>query len=279
MAPAAVAQVPPPKEGWSKPERWVWGRISAGQIANFNALDGEEPGGEELDPKTPDGWDEGRKLSPGFLKEILLREPYRSAIPVEGVRIIGGWFPEPVDLAHGRSDRQLWLDRCRFERPANLSHLHVGRVLSLEGSVFAGQNDELVSVNLLQTKVDGQLVMAGVTVAGTLNMNSLDVGQSLFMRDVFKDVVLLGARVGGQLDMDGATVAETLNMDSLDVGQNLFMRDAVFKDVVLLSARVGGQPCPARPSRKRWIWRLSTSGSTCSCATPPLRTWSSGELG
>ena len=49
-----------------------------------------------------------RKLGSEFLKEMLFRETTELVIPAEGVRIVGGWFPEPVDLAHGRLDHQLW---------------------------------------------------------------------------------------------------------------------------------------------------------------------------
>ena len=98
------------EERWSKPERWAWKPICAGQVANFNKDK------DELDPRKPDGWNDERKLSPEFLKEILLQEAYRSATPIMGVRIIGACFPEPIDLAHVRLDRQLWLRQCRFER-------------------------------------------------------------------------------------------------------------------------------------------------------------------
>ena len=90
MASMALAQSsPPPSRQWSEPERWAWEEIQAGRIADFGGRYGIE-----LDPKSPDGWDDGRKLSSGFLKEILFREPYRSAIPIEGVRIGGAWFPD-----------------------------------------------------------------------------------------------------------------------------------------------------------------------------------------
>jgi hypothetical protein len=58
------------EERWSEPERWAWEKIRARQIADFNKDQGE------LDPRTLDGWNDKRKLSPEFLKDILLQECY-----------------------------------------------------------------------------------------------------------------------------------------------------------------------------------------------------------
>jgi hypothetical protein len=221
VASAAAAQdASPPGSGWSEPEQWAWEEIRAGRIADFNAREGN------LEPGKPDGWGDTRKLSPDFLKEILFREPYSSALPIEGVRIVGAWFPEPVDLASGRLTRQLWLHGCRLEEAANLSFLQVDDLLSLEASAFAGQGDGLVSLDLTDAKVGGQLNMAGALVAGGLAMGGLQAGD-LFMRDAaFQDVDLVAAKVAGPLNMAGATVTGKLSMNALEVGQDLFMTGA-----------------------------------------------------
>ena len=138
--------------GWSEPERWAWEEIRAGRIADFNEREGKL---DPLDPRKPDGWGDKRKLSPDFLKEILFREPYRSVIPIEGVRIIGAWFPRSVDLAHGRLDRQLWLDKCRFEGAASLINLDVDDLLSLAGSAFVAELPDADLINLSYAKVGG----------------------------------------------------------------------------------------------------------------------------
>lgn len=69
---------------WSAAERWAWGEIKAGRIADFN-LDQ----GKALDPNEPEGWGKSRALRPDVLKEILFRSPWREQIPIEGVRITG----------------------------------------------------------------------------------------------------------------------------------------------------------------------------------------------
>ena len=107
-------------KGWSEPEKWAWDEVRAGRSADFNARYKLEP-----DPRTPEGWDGRRRLRASFLKEILFREPHRSDIPVEGVRIVGTLFPEAVDLSFGRLNSQLWLDNCRFEKEVNLTGLRM----------------------------------------------------------------------------------------------------------------------------------------------------------
>ena len=107
-----------PEEPWSEPEKWVWQEICAGRIADFNAREGRQD--MPLKPTTSQGWSEERKLRSDFLKQILLRQPYSSEIPAEGIRIAGAWFAEAVQLNHGRLARHLWLENCRFEGPVKL---------------------------------------------------------------------------------------------------------------------------------------------------------------
>jgi hypothetical protein len=233
---AAAQDAPPPGSGWSEPERWAWEEIRAGRIADFDAREGK------LDPRRPAGWSDTRKLSPDFLKAILFREPYMSALPIEGVRIVGAWFPEPVDLASGRLRHQLWLVRCRFEEAANLTFLHADDFLSLEASAFAAEGDDLVSLDLADAKIGGQLNLAGAMVAGRLAMSGLEIGD-LFMPDAaFQDLDLVGAKVAGPLNMAGATGTGKLNMSALEVGQDLLMTGygATFQDVDLVGAKIGG---------------------------------------
>jgi hypothetical protein len=289
---SSAAQDTPPWSGSSGPEEWAWNQIRKGLVADFNELEGKR-----LDPLDSTEWGESRKLSHDFLKEILFREPYASALPTEGVRIVGAWFQEPLELASGRLNHQLRLEECRFEGLASLTNLNVDGTLSLRGSVFYG---ERLGLDLGDAKISGRLDMSSATVSGRLDMQGLEVGEDIDMRgpnaafqdvdlrdaevggdlamtgtkvegklemyrlevgDLFMNIASFGspagreagrpaeevnirrAKIGGQLDMSGATVSGTLNMDSLEVGQDVFMSgpDAIFKDVNLGGAKIGGQ--------------------------------------
>ena len=224
------AQVDPDKS-WSEAERWAWAEIRAGRISDFHARHGK------LDPKEPGGWDETRKLSQAFLETILVREPFKGAVPRQGVRIVGAWFEEPIELENAQIVPQLWLDQCRFERTVDFGSATFSSHLSFEGS-------RLPEANLSHAKVCGQVNMSGSTFASELNMNGLQVDGNLFRFNGarFAEVDLGSARVKGQLSMIGSTFTGKLNMDSLQVDGNLFMHDgARFAEVVLRGARVGGQ--------------------------------------
>ncbi|MCH7780212.1 MAG: hypothetical protein IH848_05140, partial [Acidobacteria bacterium] len=166
---------------------WVWEQSCEGKLADFN-----ERYDITLDPKfSPDGWTNDRKLSSKFLETILLHEPFRSALTRNGVRIIGAWFRESVDLANAKLEHQLWLDNSRFDSSVDISGLKGASHLSLEGSTFTG----------------------------TLDMDSMEVGGDLFMRGgaEFSDVNLLNARIGFSLEMDGSTFTGTTQVGSRHV--------------------------------------------------------------
>ncbi len=245
----------PPKPEWTEPEKWVWTQLSRGEIADFN-----EKLGAELDPRKPKGWTKDRLISQTFLEDVFLHDPFNSALPRQGVYIVGAWLKEKIDLQHAKIEHPWLLINSRVESGVDLSYLHSSSVISFQGSVFTKKlsmealsvsghlfmrdGAEFKDIGLLGAKVGDQLDMTGAKVTGTLIMDALSVEAGLFMRDgaEFKDVDLLGAKVGGQLDMTGAKVAGTINMDGLSVDGSLFMRGgAEFKDVVLRSAKVGGQ--------------------------------------
>jgi hypothetical protein len=115
---AGIKYLPP--SVWTSQEKWVWEQVSQGEIADFNKAEGY---GGKLSPIESEGWKENRILRPKFLKTILLQEPYQNALTHRGIRIIGAWFKEPVDLSNATIPCQLWLNGSRFEQDVNLSFL------------------------------------------------------------------------------------------------------------------------------------------------------------
>jgi hypothetical protein len=248
-----------PDDKWSAAENWVWEKICAGQIADFNEKF------VELDPRKPDGWNNDRKISAGFLRRIFFEKPYQGDIPIEGARIIGAFLPEgqvlrsgcvnrDVQLLQSRSEKSIDLQFTTFEgvlslagswvaqptdaATVDLSGAHIGKFLDFRSATFKGD------VRLVAAKVDGPLSMDGSTFEATLNGNSLHVGQYMGMcKATFRgDVSLLRAKIDGALAMDASTFEPILNGEGVQVGQDLLMREATFKgNVSFVNAKIGGQ--------------------------------------
>jgi hypothetical protein len=231
---------------WRPSERWVWQRLCAGEIADFNARDGKT-----LDPSDPTGWDDTRAVSAAFLETVMLQEPYRGALRHQGVRLVGAWFKEALDLESARLGHQLWLDGSRFEREVRLSDVKSPDALSLEGSYFAR------SLEMRRARIDGQLNLRGARCTGPLDLNALEVKSNLFMRTEgdrtaqFAEVDLRGARIDGQLNLRGAHCTGPLDLGSLQVSSHVLLEDAEVNRAIneglegdgaidLIFARLGG---------------------------------------
>jgi uncharacterized protein YjbI with pentapeptide repeats len=209
-------------EEWSDAERWAWGKIRAGRIADFH-----KRYGQAIDPQSRMAGVTSKRIADchKLFLTILTENSFRCVTPFKGVRIRGACFTEEIDLEHARLKRQLWLVRCRFHCMLNLEDLHVDGWLALNGSWLGGTLDlsgtvldnvllrqvKVVSeVNLTAAKIGGHLDMSDSTFDGKLHMNVTEVSQSLFMREKasFKEVDLKSAKIGGQLNMSSSTFDE-----------------------------------------------------------------------
>ena len=230
----------PPLPKWTKPEKWVWKKICEGKVADFNKRDARP-----FDPRKQKDSENfsDRTLRSGFLERILLHEPFRSAIPSQGVRIIGACFPDPIDLSDASIDRPLILRLSLFRSKVGMRRLRTSSFIALSGSTFYGKLDmESVTVEgslfmrdgaefnqavvLRGAKVGGYIDMVGSTFKGTLYMHSVTVGGSIDMEYGAKfnhQVVLVGAKIGNALNMSGSTFNSLLDMESVTVGGSIDM--------------------------------------------------------
>jgi len=237
---------------WTKQEIFVWERVCAGAIADFNA--GTAYGGD-LDADRPEGLPESRILRPKFLETILLEDKYRSALPRRGVRIVGARFTKRIDLVNAELKHELWLNDCLLEQGVDFSGAKSSNLLSFDGSKVTGaftmnasriddsvfmRDAQFADITMAGTRV-GALELDDSTVTGQLYLDHLTVDGSLLVAKAkLGEVVLVIAHIGGVLGLDGATVTGTLNMDKLRVDSSLFMRHGHYGEVVFRSARVGG---------------------------------------
>jgi hypothetical protein len=223
----------------------VWQKLQAGEVANVDDYADEGGPLPPADPRKPGEWQNSRRrLAPRFVEDLLLREPYRNELHRKGARIQGAWFNDQIDLEWAELARQIWLHRCRFEKSVLLTGLRTPHIVSFDSSAFAAD------LRLELAQIRAPLSVTGTNVARTLNMDSADIGQSLFIRRAeFNNVVMNSAKIAGQVSLIGTKVAGTLEMDSTAIGQSLLMRSdnresgrrAEFNEVVLNGAKVGGQ--------------------------------------
>lgn len=240
---------------WTKQEQFVWLSVCAGTEANFNKA--PDYGGD-LDPKST-ALPDSRILRTSFLETILLGAKYRSALTRLGVRITGARFTKVVDLRNAELAHDLWLDRSLMEQGVNLQGIKTSRRLAFDGSKIVGMfnanrmrteqdfsmHDAQLSgdLGLVRAYVGNELSLTGTAVSGMVDMNTIDVGRTLLMRDKahFKDVDLGAAHVGS-LEFNGSTVTGPLNMNGIRVDQHLLMRDkAQFNTIDLTAAHIGGR--------------------------------------
>ncbi len=237
-----------PHPSWTKQEKWVWQKLCSGEVADFNDAEVANIYGGKLDPKEDEDCPESRILTPTFLQTILLNEPYRGALPPEGIRISGAWFKNYINVSNTTLSHPLMLLNSRFDSDVDLIYLRSSSSLALNASKFSGvlnmasiqidggvfmrDGAEFEEVNLVGANIGG-LDMDGSTFKSSLNMDSLEVIKSVFMRDgaKFKEVSLRNAEIGKTLEMDGSSFKGTLDMESLQVGGSLFMREKVRVDV------------------------------------------------
>jgi hypothetical protein len=264
----SAIQPPAPAGDWSTTEKWVWSQLVAVDPSVTVVLDRHCP---DVHPPPENGKDvrwrnQCRTISPRFLRDVLVRAPWRDAIPYPGVQIDGALIDGNLDLENTRLTREAWLFNSRIEGGILLRRARSDSVIGLVGMFVAGDvtadglqstSDVLMtdssgfqSVSLRGAKIGGQIVLVGARVGGTLDGDGLQAGH-LYMRSDdqhqsdFKDVVLRGAKIGGRIDLTGARVGGTLEGDGLQAG-HLFMRSdgkhqADFKEVVLRAAKIGGQ--------------------------------------
>lgn len=220
-----------PLEHWSLPEKWVWQQVCEGNPADFNDLYGE------LDPSETSGWSDKRVISAEFLEAILLEEPFKSAVPNKGVRIIGVWVKDGINLEHAQLTRQLWLDNSIFNGNVKLDFLHSSALLSLEGSVFSKE------LSMISASVSGFINLNNSKVKGPLNMwNTVSESGLLMGRGAeFSNVDLKFAKIRGHIYMDRIKVTESIGMYGIEV-ENLYLREkAKLTNLTLDFAKVGGQ--------------------------------------
>lgn len=229
-------------DDWTKIEERTWKIICEGGPANFNKCLSDP-----LDPKRPNHdcrWREkNRILSRDFLKVILFHEPFRSAIPVQGVIISGAHFDKGIDLNDGVIERPLKLDRALFGGSVELKRLHATKQVYLADSHFtAGLFMPFSSfgslVSIYNSDVSGRLDMTSAKISGDLDMQYVNLKGHHYQDDGL--LVMNRISVDGELAMHGGTFRE-VDLRLAEIDQILDLSCANFIKLDLSGTTVGGE--------------------------------------
>lgn len=249
------------QDRWTDIEAWTWKEICRGRVANLKQKITVDLFSNGEGPKGDGKYLTERTLRPAFFKTVLLEEPFRSAIPNQGIHISWAYFEEEVDLSGVLIEWPLSLEHTVFNSAVNLSRLRAVEFVSLRNSKFKSSLDlgsALIGtdlfltggtfnyVNLEEANISGQFNMDRAIFSCPINMYYTRVGRKLSMWDAtFRSAFLHWVQVGGTLDMRGSSFTGSLNLDSAKIAGDLIMGgDEVgrtqFEDVLLRGAEISG---------------------------------------
>lgn len=183
---------------WSATEAWAFERVCGGDAVDMRFA--------------PEG--ASTALSGAFVEAILLHEPWRSAVPPAGVRILGAEVPAGLELGF-----------AEVSRPLHLTASRIGGPVRLDGA-------SLAAFGLAECEVRGALSLEGTTVRQGLDLRQATAaGGVLSGARIGHAVDLRGARIDGRLDLRGIRVDSELRLDG----------GGAFGEVLLSGAWIGGR--------------------------------------
>lgn len=255
-----------PPDWVNRAERFVWGQVCAGQVADLRLTAGVDDGAGCAAMRAQEGWPQARVIRARLLREMVTSAEYVQALPRPVVALRCARVDGRLDLSETTLDVALGLRRSRMPEGLDLTRADLSRGLALDGSDLGaarlaapglrlGGDLSLVgtvaaSMDLNHAQIGGSLVATSARVAGVIAADRIAIGSDLLL-DAGAQIgtlSLLRARIGGTLDASGARFSGQFDADGTEIGLDLLMRHGgVYQRVDLLGVKV------AR--------RLSVSGS------------------
>jgi len=237
---------------WMPQEIWVWEKLCGREDADFNTLEGI-PDAQRAWMVPLDTWDEYRILSSRFLSNIILDEPFASALSNRVIQINGAWYQEEINFDGARIRNFLSLLDSRFDGPIYFRGSDIDARVELMASWFRNEfeifnstisKDLIIAearfdrgVNLANNIGDMSIVLQDTEFFGYVNLsgsrlNEVVVGTQgqepvwsedarLSMRGTFLNILVDSVNswngLEGKLDLQGLTYQRFTGIaDSLD---------------------------------------------------------------
>lgn len=264
--PASSCRPPPDSElliaadqqrDWSPCEKWIWSCLSNELEANMFQRQCVEPRSARAKE-----WREAARLEPfrspdryssnavrhQFIADLLSKDSdYSKYISVFGVRIVGAYFADTLNLENVDTERNLVLDQSIFKQGIRLTTFQSSKNVSFDGSNVRGKSMLNRSdikgsvfmvkgvydiVDLREAKIGSSFEGRDSVFAGQLFLDRAHIdGKIELVRAFLTDVTgrgtttgllwLSGADVRGRLDFTGALIGGDVRLKMVRFGRAL----------------------------------------------------------
>lgn len=251
IAPTACPSVPEQglgedeQKSWTVCDKWVWECVRKGGEANLFAKECLEQRTDrsrdlrqiyKYAPLTdPDAYKDSNGLSKSFVYDILTKKRYADSLTATGIRIVGGYFADPVNLENVTTDKNLVFDASIFKKGVRLTNFRSERNFSLDGSNVRGAF-YLKRANIGGTLFFEEAVFDLLDASDARFGGSVDGPSSVFNAPFRLDRV----RVEGKVSLIRARLTELTAFDTM-IGSKLELRHADVRGRIdLTGANVSG---------------------------------------
>ena len=239
LANADVSEFPEPKDcpdvyglqlgpeeaqTWNACDKWAWDCIARGREANFFAKECVEPRSDTakgLQEKfkyapffNPGKFKDANGLSTRFVYTVLTKKEYAAALTAAGIRLVGAYFADTVNLENITTDKNLVFDQSIFKSGLRLTNFRSDRNVSLDGA----------------------------NVRGSIYLKRANIGGTLFLEDgVFDLLDAADARFAGSIDGPSAIFNAPIHLDRVKVEGKVSLIRARLTELTTFDTTIGSK--------------------------------------
>lgn len=239
---------------WTDNEKFAWDCVRKGLEANLFVRTCVHPRGEVAEKLRkqrrfepfidPAKYKEPNALSDDFLIALLTEPTYVQQIKPIGIRIVGAYFKDAVNLENVTTNVNLVLDQTMARKGLRMTNFESAKNVSFDGSNIRG------TVRLMRSRIAGSLFMERAAL-DIVDLNDADIGASFeatgtifkgelrFLRAKIDGKVILtqarlttllawNARIGSSLEMRLADIRVGMDLSGSSVEGDVRLQDVTF---------------------------------------------------
>lgn len=239
---------------WTQCQKWVWHCVRNGKEANLFAKVCMHPRGDAAEKLrkasrfepfiNPVKYETSNALTDDFLIALLTDPIYVKQIRPVGIRIVGAYFKDAVNLENVSTNVNIVLDMTMARKGLRMTNFESAKNVSLDGSNIQG------TLRLMRSRIAGSLFMERAAL-DVVDLNDADIGSSVeatgalfngelrFNRAKIDGKVILtqarlttvmawNAHVGSALEMRLADVRVGVDLSGATVDGDVHLADVTF---------------------------------------------------